>query len=372
MLPADPPHATDVLPSSELPVDLSGLPSHLWVRLHNRERIQQKLRLSLTEHCNLGCFFCHNEGQRPVSRAPGACLSVEELEAIARVAVSEGVTKIKLTGGEPLLYRCGVHDIVELTRRLAAIRGNGRSFDLSVTTNGSLLPEYAGRLRDAGLDRATVSITTLDSTTFSLLVSPNEHLLTRSIAGLRAARDAGLAPLKINMALYDSARRRLGNLRELPAILDVAAQYHVAELRLFTLIWHESFTQFEEFYHFFSPQMREELRRLLTYCGVDDPRDTVQNLADLAVAFAHRVYPKVEFGVQLGSVRLAFEALKYARLPSEAGFQEGPYAMRLGADGALRATLQRLPSYALIEAVRRGLREVELRRLYRVALEEMP
>jgi len=63
-------------------------------------------------------------------------------------------------------------------------------------------------------------------------------------------------------------------LRELPAILD-AAQYHVAELRLFTLIWHESFAQFEEFYHFFSPEMREELRRLLAYCGGADPRDTV-------------------------------------------------------------------------------------------------
>lgn len=150
----------DVAASPELP----ALPPPLWIHLLDRDRIKQKLRISLTDHCNWGCFFCHNEGQGPVGRTRSSGLTVSEIVAVARVALSEGVTKIKLTGGEPLLYRSGSDDVVALVRGLAALRSGSQRLDLSMTTNASLMPEYARRLRESGLDRVTVSITTLDST----------------------------------------------------------------------------------------------------------------------------------------------------------------------------------------------------------------
>jgi hypothetical protein len=98
----------------------------------------------------------------------------------------------------------------------------------------------------------------------------------------------------------------------------------------------------------------------------------VEILSALAVSFAHRVYPKIEFGLVTDQLRLGFEAMKFGRLPGNAGLQEGPYAMRLSGDGALRATLTGSPSYELIRGIRDGLAVHELRHIYRAALEEMP
>jgi cyclic pyranopterin phosphate synthase len=122
------------------------------VRLHSRQRLQRKLRISVTDHCNFTCFFCHNEGQGPIRRTARAALRTDEIQSVVRVALAEGVTKIKLTGGEPLLFRSGREDAVTLVRKLAQLRQEGEVFDLSMTTNGSLLPGYAERLALAGLD----------------------------------------------------------------------------------------------------------------------------------------------------------------------------------------------------------------------------
>jgi molybdenum cofactor biosynthesis enzyme MoaA len=357
---------------SDLPLDVARLPSHIWIRIHDQTQIRQKLRLSLTEHCNYKCFFCHNEGQGPVRQTSDRSLTVGEFASIARVALTEGVTKIKLTGGEPLLYRAAKDDIATLIRGLASLRPGPASFDLSLTTNGSLMSEYATRVSDAGLDRVTISLTTLNIDTFRLFISRNTSLLARSLAGLDAAYNAGLTPLKINAVLYHSAHQGRGNLGELCHLMDMAAACGVVEFRIFTLLWHENFPQFSEFYQFFSGQMRMELEALLAHFGVSAPADTVEVLASLGTMFSHRVYPKVEFGVDLGPMKLGFEAMKYGRLTRDAGFQEGPYAIRIGADGAMRSTLNRPPSYDLIAAVRHGAPEAELRNLYRRALEEMP
>lgn len=354
-------------------VDLSSLPPHIWVRLYGRDRIQQKLRISLTEHCNLACFFCHNEGQGPIRRQAGESLSVAEIVSVAGAALEEATTKIKLTGGEPLLFRSGRDNIITLVREIAALRQEGHTFDLSMTTNGSLLPEYADQLASAGLDRVTVSVTTLDETVFGKLISPSRQLLSRGLEGLHAAQEAGLLPLKINAALYHSSKTRgLGNLNELPELLDVALAVGAAELRFYTLLWHKNFSAFGEFYQFFSSEMRDALVALLKSQDVVGPSETVDALASLALRFADRAYPKVEYGVDLGRLKIGFEAMKYGRLSDRSGLQEGPYAVRLSADGALRATLGGRPSYGLIKAVRKGWTGSELRRWYRAALEEMP
>lgn len=137
-------------------------------------------------------------------------------------------------------------------------------------------------------------------------------------------------------------------------------------------MWHNAFPRFEEFYQFFSLEMRAALEALLRSLNVVNPDEFVAILSAFALRFAHRLYPKIEFGLDLDRLRVGFEAMKYGRLPGAAGMQEGPYAMRLGSDGALRATLNGPPSYELIQGIRSGLTAPELRRLYRAALEEMP
>jgi hypothetical protein len=307
-----------------------------------------------------------------VRRRPGQVLAAEEIESVVRVALREGVTKIKLTGGEPMLYRSGDNDVVALVQRLAGLCAGSPGRELSMTTNGSLLQECATRLRAAGLSPVTMSLTTLDPGTFHGLIARNKSLLDRSIAGLDAARKAGLGPLKINAVLYFSAERRLGNLYELPDLVRLATANDVRELRFFTLLAHDTFSDFDEFYQFFSRSMCDGLRDLLDSCGVAAAAETVEVLSALAVIFAHHPYPKAEFGVDLGSIRLGFEAMKYGRLAAIGGLQEGPYAMRLGSDGGLRSTLDGRPSYKLIDAIRGGCPEAELRDFYRAALEEMP
>lgn len=111
---------------------------------------------------------------------------------------------------------------------------------------------------------------------------------------------------------------------------------------------------------------------MLSHFGIQSPDETVEILASLSTSFSNCTYPKLEFGVDLGPMKLGFEAMQYGRLTQEAGFQEGPYAIRVGADGALRSTLTRLPSYDVIDAVRRGAPHAQLRSLYRKELEEMP
>jgi molybdenum cofactor biosynthesis enzyme MoaA len=360
-------------PDARLAFNLGYIPSHIWTRLHDRAGIRRRLRLSLTDHCNYNCFFCHNEGQGPIHRRSTQLLEADELFAIARVALAEGVTKIKLTGGEPLLYNTTRDDIVSLVSSLSRLRSESASFDFSLTTNGSLLAKYATRLRAAGLDRATISLTTLNANTFKTLIAPNAGLLERSISGLDAARSAGLVPVKLNAVLYHSNKSYCGNLDELHTLIETAAAAGVDEFRIFTLLWHEDFARFDEFYQFFSARMREQLTAVLAHFGIPEPGDTADVLARLGTAFSHRMYPKVEFGVDLGRMKLGFEAMKYGRLTSEeSGFQEGPYAIRVAADGAMRSTLSKSPSYDLINAVRRGALETELRSLYNRALEEMP
>lgn len=152
---------------------LGSLPDRLWVRFRDRYVLQRRLRISLVDRCNLSCFFCHNEGQGPIKRTSKVRLSIAELAKLVRVATREGVDSVKLTGGEPTLYASDEGDIVSLVNAINQLRiTEGATFDLSMTTNGTMLPELAEPLAAAGLDRATVSLTTLDWRTFSELISP--------------------------------------------------------------------------------------------------------------------------------------------------------------------------------------------------------
>ena len=150
------------------------------------------LRISITDRCNYKCVYCRtgNEG------ALYGDLPFSDYLRMARVLVGMGVTKVRLTGGEPLLR----NGVIEFVRELKKLRPEDGELDIALTTNGHLLEEMAQPLKDAGLTRVTVSMDAVDPDGFARITRvPNgyDHVL----AGIRAARHAGLWPLKVNCVL---------------------------------------------------------------------------------------------------------------------------------------------------------------------------
>lgn len=151
-------------------------------------RVHTDLRISITDRCNLRCFYCMPADA--VQFKPRAeLLSYEEIERFVRVVVPLGVKKIRLTGGEPLV-RSGVAGLV---RRLASVPGIS---DLALTTNGLLLPELAEELHTAGLSRLNISLDAMDESTFRQIA--RRKGLERVLAGILAARDAGFRRIRLN------------------------------------------------------------------------------------------------------------------------------------------------------------------------------
>jgi cyclic pyranopterin phosphate synthase len=164
------------------------------------DRPLRDLRISVTDRCNFRCVYCMPRevfGREYAFLDRDELLSFEEIERIARVAVAHGVRKLRLTGGEPLLRR-GLEDLIG---RLAALRTpEGRKVELALTTNGSALTVKAQALKDAGLDRLTVSIDSLDDELFQRM-NDVRFPVSRVLDGIDAAHAAGLGPIKLNMVV---------------------------------------------------------------------------------------------------------------------------------------------------------------------------
>ncbi len=160
-----------------------------------RGRPVRDLRISVTDRCNFRCVYCMPKevfGRDYQFLERRELLSFEEIERLARAFVRQGVEKIRLTGGEPLVRR----DLERLVDLLARID----DLDLTLTTNGSLLPQKAQALRDAGLRRVTVSLDSLDDATFRAM-NDVDFPVARVLEGIDAAAAAGLTPVKVNMVV---------------------------------------------------------------------------------------------------------------------------------------------------------------------------
>lgn len=178
------------------------------------DRVVTYLRVSVTERCNLRCFYCLPREQKHCANPDQ--LSLRELAEVVRVGVGLGIRKIRITGGEPLV-RAG---IVDLVRELRAIPGLD---DLALSTNGTLLAEHAGALRAAGVMRVNVSLDSVRPEVFRAVSGRNDF--SRVVAGIDAARAAGLSPIKINVVVMRGV-----NESELPELLDFGAA-HGAQIR---------------------------------------------------------------------------------------------------------------------------------------------
>lgn len=171
------------LPMQPLPIDRLG-------------RGLRDLRISVTDRCNFRCTYCMPRevfGQEWQFLPQPQLLTFEEITRLVRLFVTLGVRKLRITGGEPLLRR----DLVKLIAMLAAVDGVE---DIAMTTNGALLAKWAAPLREAGLNRVTVSLDSLDNRVFQS-INDVGFPVERVLEGIAAAGAAGFAPLKVNMVV---------------------------------------------------------------------------------------------------------------------------------------------------------------------------
>ena len=160
--------------------------------LDARERPLHDLRISVTDRCNFRCVYCMPKdvyGRDFPFLPHAALLTFEEITRLARIFVAQGVRKIRLTGGEPLLRK----NLERLVGMLASLG----DIDLTLTTNGALLARKARALRDAGLRRVTVSLDALDDPTFRAM-NDVDFPVRRVLDGIESAQAAGFSPIKIN------------------------------------------------------------------------------------------------------------------------------------------------------------------------------
>jgi cyclic pyranopterin phosphate synthase len=166
-----------------LPLDTRGRPLH-------------DLRISVTDRCNFRCVYCMPRavfGRDHAFLPRAELLTFEEIERLVAIFTRLGVEKVRLTGGEPLVRR----ELTTLVGQLAGIPGVR---DLTLTTNGVLLPEQAAALREAGLHRVTISLDADDDATFMRMNDAGVPV-SRVLAGIEAAEAAGLGPIKLNMVV---------------------------------------------------------------------------------------------------------------------------------------------------------------------------
>jgi len=153
------------------------------------------LRISVTDRCNFRCVYCMPKekfGKDHQFLERSALLSFEEIDRVARLFVARGVSKIRLTGGEPLVRR----NVEKLIALLSAIPG----IDLTLTTNASMLAKKARALREAGLKRITVSLDAMDDPIFKAM-NDVDFPVAKVLEGIEAAAAAGLSPIKVNMVV---------------------------------------------------------------------------------------------------------------------------------------------------------------------------
>jgi len=184
----------------------------VWLKLKRElplllDRFNRKidyLRISVTDRCNLRCVYCVPE-MPYVHKSHREILSYEQIESVTRVAAKMGIIKLRLTGGEPLV-RC---DIERLVAKLAAVDGIN---EVCMTTNGSLLAAKAATLKRSGLGRVNISIDSLDAGRYSRITGGGD--LSEALAGVDAAIQAQLTPIKINMViLHDTTEQEIETMK---------------------------------------------------------------------------------------------------------------------------------------------------------------
>lgn len=291
------------------------------------------LRISVTDRCNLRCFYCRPENLSPWLPREEV-LSYEEIVTVVRACVELGITRIRLTGGEPLIRS----DLPILISKIAQVEGIE---DISLTTNGILLSRYARRLKEAGLRRVNISLDSLQKERFARITGKDG--LKSVIKGIETARKVGLNPVKVNMVVL----RGVNDDEVIDfARLTVEAGWNVRFIELMP---------FGSAGNSFFVSMDEVRERLTRFFGPLEP-----------------YYSERGWG-----------PAKYFRIPGSSGsigfitpvsqhFCFGCNRLRLTAGGSLRLCLLRDDEVALKELLRRGASDKEVRDILRRAISLKP
>lgn len=202
------------------------------------------LRISITNRCNVNCFYCHHDGIIPQDYE----MSPEEIERISKVAKEIGIEKIRISGGEPLIR----DDIVDIVKRIS----NVRFIDVALTTNGVMLGKYAKILADSGLSRVNVSFDTLNPETYQLITK--RDYLEKVKDGIKKASKAGLYPVKVNMVVMKNV-----NDTEIWDMFQFCKE-NGAVLQLIELLKTENCpdSDFYDEYHYEMRELEEELSKI--------------------------------------------------------------------------------------------------------------
>jgi cyclic pyranopterin phosphate synthase len=292
------------------------------------------LRISVTDRCNLRCVYCMPaEGVDLMSH--NDILSYEEIHTVVKAAAELGINKVRLTGGEPLV-RAGLPELVRLLAGIYSID------DISLTTNGTLLAEYATELKEAGLHRVNVSLDTLKPDRFEQITRCGR--LEDTLAGIEAARAAGLNPVKINVVA-------MGGIND-DELVDFAA-------KTVSDGWHVRFIE--------HMPVNGDDSGLIKLVSVKEMRQRIETLGKLE-----------PWKVDVGN-----GPAKYFRLPDATGtigfitpvtehFCYQCNRLRLTADGKLRPCLLSEDEIDLREPLRQGASAEELKNLIEKATASKP
>ncbi len=298
------------------------------------ERVIDYIRISITDRCNLRCVYCMPEkGVKLFEHRD--ILSYEEILRIVGIAVSLGVKKIRLTGGEPLIRK----DISYLIASMKAIKGIE---DISLTTNGILLEKYARGLADAGLNRINISLDTLRPERYREITRGGDISLV--LKGIDAAEEAGLLPIKINMVPI----RKLND-DEIP------------DFARMTLTTHRH-VRFIEFMPIGSRDLWSDER----YISTDELKKTIEKIGPLIPVRLRKRGPAKYFRFDGASGVIGFISALTHHFCGDCN------RLRLTADGSLRPCLFSETEIDLKPALRMQSSDKEIERLLRLAIEVKP
>jgi len=289
------------------------------------------LRISVTDRCNMRCDYCRPAPDAYKAEPHDQILRYEEIERIVRVAAGLGVSKLRITGGEPLVRR----GIVSLVKQLADIPG---ITDLSMTTNATLLGKYANDLAAAGLNRVNISMDSLNPLRFLKLTGGE---LAPVLEGIEAAKAAGLFPIKLNTVLMRGINAG-GEHCEVAELIDFATEIG-ATIRFIELMpmkqgmdWDKHYISIDEVLE------REDVRARV---DVDAPLQTGNTAA--------RYLPLKGGKGEVGFI-----------MPMSDRFCEGCNRLRLTSDGGLRSCLPADDQLNLRDLIRRGGTDDDIRAVF--------
>jgi cyclic pyranopterin phosphate synthase len=294
----------------------------------NFKRPLISLRISITNRCNVKCFYCHHDGIVPQDYE----MTSKEIERIVRVAKEIGIEKIRLSGGEPLIRE----DIVEIVSKISSVGFR----DISLTTNGVLLEKYAEELYKVGLTRVNVSFDTLNPETYRFITKRNYMELAKN--GIKKAVNVGLNPVKVNMVVMKGI-----NDREIWDMFRFCRDTG-AVLQLIELLKMQNCQESEFFdeYHYDMGELEDELNEISTRVKT---RKFMQD--------------RKKYFVEGGEIEIV-------RPMDNTEFCKNCTRLRITPDGKIKPCLLRNDNLVdLIEPMRSGLSNNELKQVFLNAIE---